>query len=600
MAALLAAGGLVLTAPLFPQPALACGTILIRDIYMTGAAGYTCSAGPIIYTFNDSMVELDNSVSTSTLNIQVFPDHHVLSFNNLDGQDGVIFNYEVVAPTRSIQNIFHAFTSSADVPLAAFGVYTTPILPQPPSTLPTSVTFDWETEYWLTGIGASASITSITHVILFTNTGFYWDGGTGEFANNNVINGGPGTWNNLNMNWTLQDASINGVWPAWGTAIFWGPAGGLVNVVGTQPISGLEFRTDGYVLRGGELQLVSVFPSGIMQVDAGVTATIESVVSDGGFNYGIIKTGAGTLNLMGNNTYAGGTHLQQGLLGVGHNNALGTGALTMEANTTLRALMGNLTLGNAVTLNGGATIDTQSFALTLSGIVSGVGALTKTGTGDLILTGDNSYTGDTTVNAGTLQIAGTGRLGQGNYAGGIALNGGVFRYSSSADQTLSGVISGSGSVTKDGADSALTLTGNNTYTGGTFLQQGTLGVGHNNALGTGALAMAAGTTLLAAANNLNLANAVTLNGAGTVNTQAFGFTLGGIVSGAGDLTKTGDGTLTLTGNNTYTGGTFLQQGTLGVGHNNALGTGALTMAAGTTLLAAANNLNLANAVTLNG
>jgi subtilase-type serine protease len=112
--------------------------------------------------------------------------------------------------------------------------------------------------------------------------------------------------------------------------------------------------------------------------------------------------------------------------------------------------------------------------------------------------------------------------------------------------------------------------------------------------------MSAGTTLRAVIDNLNLANAITLNGAGTVDTQAFAMTLGGIVSGTGDLTKTGTGTLTLTGNNSYTGGTFLQQGTLGVGHNNALGTGALTMSAGTTLRAAIDNLNLANAITLNG
>ncbi|MFN7594450.1 MAG: autotransporter-associated beta strand repeat-containing protein, partial [bacterium] len=334
-----------------------------------------------------------------------------------------------------------------------------------------------------------------------------------------------------------------------------GPAGGVVTVIGEQSIGGLTVLTDGSVLRGGALAVgYYSFPTTI-EVGANVTATIESNLVSYLDGVGITKTGAGTLNLWGNNTYAGGTLLQQGTIGVGHNNALGTGALTMEANTTLRALIGNLTLGNAVTLNGGATIDTQSFALTLSGIVSGVGALTKTGTGDLILTGDNSYTGDTTVNAGTLQIAGAGRLGEGNYAGGIALNGGVFRYSSSADQTLSGVISGSGSVTKESTDSALTLTGNNTYTGGTLLQQGTLGVGHNNALGTGALAMSAGTTLRAVIDNLNLANAITLNGAGTVDTQAFAMTLGGIVSGTGDLTKTGTGTLTLSGTNSYTGDT---------------------------------------------
>ena len=410
---------------------------------------------------------------------------------------------------------------------------------------------------------------------------------------NGVVNGGRGIWNATNRNWTLEDGSENNVWQRTGIAFFAG-ASGMVDVVGTQRADGLTFLTDGYLLQNGTLAI-----DGSILVGEGLTATISSVLAGGDYA-GIAKTGAGTLILSGNNTYGGGTELLQGILGVGHNNALGTGALIMATGTTLRAVVGGLTLGNNVTLNGAATIDTQSFALTLSGIVSGMGALTKTGSGDLILTGDNTYTGNTVVSAGTLRVAGTGRLGQGNYAGGIALNGGALRYSSSADQTLSGVISGSGSVTKDGADSVLTLTGNNTYTGGTLLQQGVIGVGHNNALGTGALTMEANTTLRAVIGNLNLANAITLNGAATVDTQAFAMTLSGLMDGTGALTKTGAGTLTLTGDNSYTGGTFLREGVLGVGHSNALGTGALSMDANTTLRAVIGNLNLANAITLNG
>ena len=307
LTAMLAAGGLVLAVPLLPQPAMACGTILISTIVIAGAGGYSCTAGPvaapITYTFYDSMVELGNPpANTASVTVEVLPDRHVLSFRNLDGTDGVAFYYDVLHPTRTFQNIFHSFTSTADVPLVGYSVRADP-LPATGSTSPTTVEFYWETMHFITDDSApSSTITSITHAILFTNTGFYWDGGTGQLPNYNVIDGGPGTWNSLNMNWTLEDASFNGVWPTWGTAIFWGPAGGLVDVVDTQRISGLEFRTDGYVLRGGELQLVSVFPSAIMQVNAGVTATIESVLSDGGFNYGIIKTGAGTLNLSGDNT----------------------------------------------------------------------------------------------------------------------------------------------------------------------------------------------------------------------------------------------------------------------------------------------------------
>ncbi|WP_164045251.1 autotransporter-associated beta strand repeat-containing protein, partial [Serratia marcescens] len=79
-----------------------------------------------------------------------------------------------------------------------------------------------------------------------------------------------------------------------------------------------------------------------------------------------------------------------------------------------------------------------------------------------------------------------------------------------------GVISdagGNGGLVKQGSGT-LTLSGANTYVGGTTLNAGALAVGHNSALGTGTLSFANNTTLQAAANGLSLANAMTLNGAG--------------------------------------------------------------------------------------
>ena len=154
LAALLAAGGLVLAVPLLPQPAMACGTVLISTIVGAGAGGYSCTAGPvaapITYTFYDSMVELGNPpANTASVTVQVLPDRHVLSFRNLDGTDGVYFAYNVLHPTRTFQNIFHNFTSSVDVPLFQFGVQTGPSLPATGSTSPTTVEFYWETMHWI-------------------------------------------------------------------------------------------------------------------------------------------------------------------------------------------------------------------------------------------------------------------------------------------------------------------------------------------------------------------------------------------------------------------------------------------------------------------
>ncbi|WP_433691911.1 S8 family serine peptidase [Herbaspirillum seropedicae] len=121
-----------------------------------------------------------------------------------------------------------------------------------------------------------------------------------------------------------------------------------------------------------------------------------------------------------------------------------------------------------------------------------------------------------------------------------------------------------GSLVKTG-DGSLTLSGNNSYSGGTRLEGGTLGVGSSTALGTGGLAMSDGVTLRAAADNLALNNAVSISGAGRIDTQAFNLTLNnGIADGRvpGSLVKQGEGTLRVLGTVSYSGNTTIAAGTL--------------------------------------
>jgi len=185
--------------------------------------------------------------------------------------------------------------------------------------------------------------------------------------------------------------------------------------------------------------------------------------------------------------------------------------------------------------------------LTVGGAIAGGNRLAKTSAGTLILTATNTYTGATTISAGALEVGGAGMLGNGAYAGNITNNSALI-YASTAANTLTGVISGAGSLTQQGAGN-LTLAGANTYTGPTMINAGsTLVIGASGSLGSGK----------------NYA---------------------GIISGAGGLVCNGTGTQTLSAINTFSGPTIVNAGTLALASgNNSSGTlsayGSLTINSG--------------------
>ncbi len=186
-------------------------------------------------------------------------------------------------------------------------------------------------------------------------------------------------------------------------------------------------------------------------------------------------------------------------------------------------------------------------------------------------------------------------------AGSLATNGMTGSFAAINDgltATINTQITGAGLLRKQGGGT-LVLGGDNTNSGGVMLSSGTIALTSSTGLGTGTLTMANGTTLASAAPGLAVLNNITLLGAGRVDTAANIFTLNGVIGGgAGVLTKIGSGTLVLNAANTYAGGTALNAGTIRVGSNNALGTGGLAMAAGTTLQAGAPSLAVANDISL--
>jgi len=121
------------------------------------------------------------------------------------------------------------------------------------------------------------------------------------------------------------------------------------------------------------------------------------------------------------------------------------------------------TINLAISTTANQTISTSAGGgnITLGGIISGAGGgITAAGNGTTTLTAINTFTGATAINAGsTLQINGAGQLGSGNYAAAITNNGALIE-GSSANQTVSGILSGTGSLVQSGTGT-LTLSGTN-------------------------------------------------------------------------------------------------------------------------------------------
>jgi fibronectin-binding autotransporter adhesin len=409
--------------------------------------------------------------------------------------------------------------------------------------------------------------TSVAQQVNLVNTAGltlrYWDGAAGT-RNDGTIQGGDGVWHgNLgNDNWTDAGGTPNAPFQTGNFAVFAGAPGTVTvdNSQGDITVSGMQFATDGYRVQDGQIALAA--PQAIVRVGdgtlagAGYTATIASTLTGAST---LVKTDLGKLVLAGTNTYTGGTTIEGGTVSIAADENLGAaaGGVTLDGGTLQTTA--DLASARAFTVgaNNGTILTDAATTATLTGTIAGAGALAKDGAGTLVVAGDATHTGGTTIAAGTLQVGDGGTSG--TLAGDVT-NNGTIGFNRSDTSTFAGTVSGTGALRQIGTGTTI-LTADNSYTGGTTIEAGTLQLG------------AGGTTGMVPGN-------VTNNGTLAVN-RADTVTLNGTISGSGGFWQMGPGTTILAAANSYSGTTTISGGTLLVQGDQSTATGDTRVAAGT-------------------
>lgn len=308
------------------------------------------------------------------------------------------------------------------------------------------------------------------------------------------------------------------------------------------------------------------------------TTVVNGVITDRRGTTNLLKTGTGTLVLGGtaNNTYEGGTTVRSGTLQLNKNGALGSGTVTVNDSSTTGGMNTAVLIGATnVTANRTFSIGTQGGTTTLGGATS-----LQSGSGTF--SGTVTFAKDVTLNAsGTSTITFSGALTD---AAGIA-------GTRALTKTGSGTVVLGGSTTNVGAGALNihegTLEVAKTVTNAAIGDASAVDIaagallrlnnGRNETIGS-----------LAGAGTLDNANAtgLTLTVGGNNSSTSFS----GVIQDSGGtlaLVKSGSGTLTLAGSNTYAGSTAISAGTLTVQNTGALGNAGAatttTVASGATL-----------------
>lgn len=327
----------------------------------------------------------------------------------------------------------------------------------------------------------------------------------------------------------------------------------------------------------------------------------------------VTNASSATLTLSGAISGVGALNLGSGTL------ALGTSANSYGGGTTISG-GGKITIGasgtplgsGSLTLAGGTLVSTGSRTVTATDVIlTANSALTTTSTAATV---NMPFSGTLTGTAGTLTIRNDAASGTGQFD--VRFSGADYTMSrpividngagtstarlsdfnlSGSTHTYSGVISGNGSYNRSSSGPAggLTVfTADNTYTGSTTVNSGTLQLGIGGT--TGSLSPSS-TISIAAAGTLRFDHT---SGADFVQGTNFS---SAAITGAGKIIKDGTSSLTFNVANTFAGGLTINKGTVIALADGALGTGNVSLTAGSitlTLQSGATNNYIADSATL--
>lgn len=397
---------------------------------------------------------------------------------------------------------------------------------------------------------------------------------------------------NLGLDYTISSGGGFGIADGSGPASLTKEGAGTVTLKTINSYTGSTTINDGTLQLGDGTTDGDIAPSSAISVDSFGTLVFNRA---GSFTNGnvisgfgeVVKNGAGTQILTGENTMSGATTINAGILQVGNGGTSGS-------------------LGTSAVTNDASLVFNRSNAFTAGNAIGGTGSVSQVGTGALTLAGNSSYSGGTTISPGsTILVGANNALGTGlvTLANGAVLGanpGGTLPNAivapagttatlatNGGNLTLNGNISGSGSLnrTATGAAATVFLGGDNSGYSGTFT------IDNNGNAATRFNATTAGSANARWVNNNPTNGRVTvefgggtihfgsLTGTGTLSAQfaantievgALGLseTYAGVLNQVGtgvlSVTKVGSGTWTLTGTNAYTGDTTVNGGVLAV------------------------------------